>query len=99
MAVFKNSRYEGSYIFQDPDTGNTFIDPIRVPQYGEKKEDFVRQIKDGDRIYLIAKEVYGDEKLEWILMDANPQYFSPLDVKAGDYIVIPHPSRVGEISG
>jgi hypothetical protein len=94
VGVYKKSRYENSYIFQDPETGHTFIDPIRSPEYTEEKDDFNRQLKSGDRLDLIAAEMYGDERFEWVLMDANPQYQSPLDAKPGDYIVIPHPERV-----
>lgn len=94
MAIFKKSRYEGDYLFQDTETDTLFLDPIRIPKYSEEKDDFYRQIKAGDRFDIIAKEVYGDERLEWILVDANPQYSNPLDIKEGDFIVVPSPERV-----
>lgn len=96
MAIYKRSRYEGTYLFQDPETNHIFVDPIREPKFSEEREDFYRQIRAGDRLDIIAKEMYGDERLEWILVDANPQYTSPLEIKEGDYIVIPNPQRVKE---
>jgi hypothetical protein len=95
MAIYKNSRYEDTYLFRDDaDENKTFIDPIRVPKYAPTKEDFMVEIREGDRLDIIAKDLYGDEQLEWVLMDANPQYTSPLDVQAGDFINIPNPERV-----
>jgi hypothetical protein len=96
MAVYKNSRYEETYLFQDDvHPERTFIDPIRTPQYEPVKEDFMVEVKEGDRLDILANELYGDENLEWILMDANPQYTSPLDIKPGDFINVPNPERVG----
>lgn len=93
MGIYKNSRYEGTFLYQDED-GTTFIDPIYSPRFKPVKEDYMIEIRDGDRLDILAKELYGDETLEWVFMDANPQYSSPLDIKTGDYLNVPNPERV-----
>ena len=37
----------------------------------------------------LAEQAYGAPQLWWVLADANPGAFFPLDVSAGDVIAIP----------
>ncbi|AEZ50534.1 baseplate wedge subunit [Bacillus phage BCD7] len=93
--IFRHSRFEGAYVFQDVNNPEImFLDPLRERQFSEAKEDFIIEIQQGDRLDLIAKSLYGDEQLEWVLLDANPNYNTPFDVKPGDQIVVPLPQRV-----
>lgn len=95
MTVYEKSRYENQYVFQDDQNPNVvFIDPIREPRFSPDKDDFQIQLKEGDRLDILAYEFYGDAEYEWVLMDANPTLINPLDIKPGEYINIPQPDRV-----
>jgi len=65
------------------------IQPIRqIPvSITDIYHDFTMQ----DTIDKLAFKFYGDVKLGWIIMCANPQYYHELEVKNGDKIRIPMP--------
>ena len=43
----------------------------------------------GDMWDSIAYKCYGDETLWWRIMESNPKYKTPLDIKPGDLLLIP----------
>lgn len=45
-------------------------------------------VKHGETIDLIARKYYGDERLWWRILDANPLIY-PLDLQPGDDLLIP----------
>lgn len=94
MAVYAGSRYANSDTYLDVENGIVFIDPLRLPEYEAEQDDMEILITEGQRLDILAYELYGDAQLEWVLMDANPQLTSPLDLKAGDVITAPDPDRV-----
>lgn len=92
MAVFRGSRYEGCKLGIDPNG----IQHLKSREISIKPEDsdYVIRFRIGDRLDIIADKFYGDSHLQWIILDANPQYYAPSDIKPGDYLVIPNPERV-----
>jgi len=50
-------------------------------------------LQKGERLDLLAREYYGDSRLWWRILDANPQVFfggtATLDALAGRVILIP----------
>lgn len=46
-------------------------------------------IKETDTWHLMAKRVFNDSTLWWVLCDANPHIRHPLDVRPADLITIP----------
>ena len=94
MTVFMGSRYNGSKLSVDRE-GIKYMQ-FRKAKYVNKEEDFVVRFKKGDRLDLIAERYYEDSQLMWVILDANPGYYSPEDIKVGDFIVIPNPERVNE---
>lgn len=100
MAVFENSRHKGSYIFDDgrEDSEKLYLSPFRENVVEQELGDFKITFEEGMRIDILAREYYGSEKLEWIIMDANPKYNSPFSIKVGDVITIPNPERI-ELDG
>lgn len=100
MAVFRGSRYKGSYIYSDLyDRNKIFLDIIQNYKFRPSKEDLLVEFRDGDRLDILAKNFYGDETLEWVILQANPQYNSPLDIKSGDVLNVPLPEKVRDIIG
>lgn len=98
MAIHKFSRYIGTYTYSDyNDTNIIHLDTMREPLIEPSKEDLLIEFQEGDRLDIISRRLYGTEKLEWIILDANPQYASGLDVKVGDVVRCPLPPKVSEV--
>jgi len=49
-------------------------------------------VKAGETFETLAYKLFGNARRWWILADMNPHIFWPLDLKAGDQILLP--SRV-----
>lgn len=98
MAVFKDSRFKGSYIFLDDNKREsekiTYLSPFRENIVYPEIEDTNIVFEQGMRVDILAKKYYGSEQLEWVIMDANPKYLSPFDIKPGEVLVIPNAERV-----
>lgn len=96
MTVHKSSRYNGSYLMLDTDIegGLTYIAPLRDNIFKPELEDTTIIFKEGMRVDLLAHEYYGDYNLDWVIMDCNPKYNSPFEIKVGDLLVIPQTERV-----
>jgi nucleoid-associated protein YgaU len=61
---------------------------LRVPPLGPPARRHV--VKGGELIDLIAHRVYGDERMWWRILDANPLVY-PLDLAPGDVLDLPGP--------
>jgi hypothetical protein len=98
MAVYKGSRYKGSYVYADDQNRDIiYLDLIQEYKFLPSKEDLMIEFKQRDRLDLLAQELYGDPALEWVILQANPQYDSPLDIRPGDVINVPLPEKVSDI--
>ena len=53
-------------------------------------------IRDSD---YIAYKTYGDSRLYWAILDANPQYQSELEIQVGDVLIVPAYDEVVTLSG
>ena len=86
MPIFKNSRYTTA----------------RKRKIGGKKEIGIRErlvfdsdkcdlyeLRQGDRLDLIADRYYGDAQLWWVIMDANPEYDFEFEIPYGAELKIP----------
>ena len=95
MTVYEGSRYENSSVFYDEVNDKIFL--------GVPKEIFEKEINDitipfteGMRLDLLANQYYNDSQLDWVILQANPQYATSEDIQVGDLITIPAPWRVME---
>lgn len=89
--IYEGSRYAKGYIMKDGEDYYLAPEPM---SYETQKTDLVYQFKDGDRLDLLAKKFYDNASYKWLILQANPQYFSELDIKNGDIIIIPNPKEV-----
>lgn len=48
----------------------------------------------GEHLDSLAKEYYGDPQLWWVILEANPQFRSELEIPYGTNLVIPHMNEV-----
>lgn len=51
--------------------------------------DFLYTLKDGDRLWDLAYQFYGDSKKWFIIADVNPIIENPLELTPGTKIIIP----------
>ena len=91
MSFFTGSRYlECNFRRKN---GNKFlVDRDRV-NFTLSKCSFYTVIQ-GDTIDGISYKFYRNSRYWWCIMDANRQYESELDIKAGDIIAIPDEQEV-----
>lgn len=96
MAIYEKSRFDGAFVHRDDSKeGNLYVDLLSDDKFSETtEEDYVIRFTEDMRLDLLSYEYYGDSDLDWVILQANPRFFTPLDIKAGDEIVIPHPERV-----
>lgn len=89
MSIGPTSRYANGVVTRMPDGTGTFnLSVLRtVPRSRVPYSLYVWQ--SGDRPDLLAKSVYGDPSLWWVIFDANPQVLYPLNVPVGTVIRIP----------
>lgn len=95
MAVYKGSRYVKTPLYP---RGDTLVFGIRVRNHFDLTKATYYTVIQGDTIDGIAFRQYGNSQLWWAIMDANPQYQSELDIKAGDVLCIPPFEEVVKVS-
>lgn len=91
--IYEGSRYSKGYLLEDKDNEGFYLAPEPL-NYETQKSDLIYQFKIGDRLDLLSKKFYDNPSYKWLILKANPQYFSELDIKHGDIIVIPNPQEV-----
>lgn len=93
MSVYRGSRYsECTVSYDDLNKIKHLVIPFVEPK--QHDSDIIYQFKQGDRLDLLAYHYYGDSQLQHIILLANPQYYSPFDIKPGDYLILPNPERI-----
>lgn len=91
--VFEGSRYANGNLYFDADTKSPYI-VIEDLTIEANSIDFYYQYKQWDRLDILAKTFYGNPQKKWIILNANPQYTTEFDIKAGDVILIPNAERM-----
>ena len=90
MILSDRSRYVSARPFVPPLPGRELIRPREIPPTTGVVEHTVAA---GDRPDLLARHYYGDARLWWRILDANPQLVCGADLTApdmrGHVIVIP----------
>lgn len=97
MAVFKGSRYVQTPVYVR--SGDTLILDVRTRNKFNLDRASFYTVVQRDTIDGIAFKLYGNAQLWWAIMDANPQYQTELEIKAGDILVIPPYEEVVRVSG
>ena len=84
--IYQHSRYSKTPLFNRD--GNIIFRQRRRFVFGMSGSQRHR-FKESDRLYNLAREYYGDSQLWWVLLDANPQYRTEMDIKSGDVLAVP----------
>ena len=95
MAVYKGSRYIKTPMYQ---RGDSLVFGIRSRNHFNLSKATYYTVVQGDTIDGIAYKHYGNTQLWWAIMDANPQYQSEIEIKAGDILCIPPFEAVVKVS-
>ena len=96
MAVFEGSRYVTTKLKKFgrdvPMIG------IRLPVRFDPGTCRHHTVRPGERVDGIAYREYGRADLYWAIMDANQRYFSELDIKVGEVVLIPPLREVARVA-
>ncbi len=77
----KGSRYENTRSFVPAPDGSEVFAGVRPREIGPASGVIELGVKGGDRLDLLARHYYNDDRLWWRIVDANPQF-----VFAGDMV-------------
>jgi nucleoid-associated protein YgaU len=91
--LLKNSRYQGTRRFE-PDAQGALPCKGTTPRpIGPATGVLEHVVRAGDRLDQLARHYYGDARLWWRILDANPDLLSgaalSLPESAGETILIP----------
>ena len=87
---FDGSRYlrVGDYSLVDADGAPRPLKRVREPRPLEGVHEY--QVREGDRLDLLAAKFYRNPRKWWLIADANPQCLSPDDLLTpGQVILVP----------
>lgn len=89
----KDSRYKDARRFEADEAGVVRCKGVRPRAIGPAAGVVEYVIQEGDRLDLLARHFYGDPRLWWRILDANPDLDTgvliSLKDRAGEVILIP----------
>lgn len=94
--IFEGSRYENDVVMRVVDSTGASHPAIYGDPYADER-DFgftLYTVVEGDRLDMLAAQVYGDPELWWIIARANPEVFYPEDLDYGVILRIPDADAV-----
>jgi nucleoid-associated protein YgaU len=91
--LLKNSRYQGTRRFEPDAAGTVRCKGTRPRVIGPAVGVLEHVIRAGERLDLLARHYYGDPRLWWRILDANPDLLSGVELslreRVGETILIP----------
>lgn len=88
----KGSRYEQAKSFTAAEDGSRFLG-VRPREIGSSTGVVEHVVKSGDRLDLLARHYYNDDRLWWRIADANPEFIHAglmlTEDQLGQIILIP----------
>ncbi|MGK7890127.1 MAG: hypothetical protein AB4042_12400 [Leptolyngbyaceae cyanobacterium] len=99
MPVKPDSRYANLPILKTtaPDGTTRQAFALRLRKQQTTRHATRHQVIQGEGIDLLAQRLYGDERLWWRILDANPIVY-PLDIQPGDVLNLPAPGPATRIT-
>lgn len=76
----KGTRYKDSIAFQPDENGKVIFRGIRSRSIGVAEGIIEHQLKEGERLDLLALHYYNNARLWWRIVDANPSVLCALDL-------------------
>ena len=91
--LLKDSRYKGARRFEPEADGTVRCKGTRPRAIGPAVGVLEHVVQEGERLDLLARHYYGDARLWWRILDANPDLLSGVELslreRAGEIILIP----------
>lgn len=91
--LLKDSRYKTARRFEADEQGQVRCKGTRPRVIGPAVGVIEHVVREGDRLDLLARHYYGDDRLWWRILDANPDLSSGVELslksRAGEVILIP----------
>ncbi|MCB1125258.1 MAG: tail protein X [Verrucomicrobiae bacterium] len=91
--LLKDSRYLGTRRFDPDPTGTVRCKGTTSRAIGPATGVLEHVVREGDRLDLLARHYYGDDRLWWRILDANPDLLNgawlSLPESVGETILIP----------
>lgn len=91
--IFKGSRYEKVRAFAPAPAGRPTFPGTRQREVETLTGVIEHVVQEGDRLDLLARHYYNDDRLWWRIVDANPEVVFPGDLlgdeMVGQSILIP----------
>ena len=89
----KNSRYAKARLFTSKEDATRVFAGIRPRTIQQAPGVIQHTVKAGDRLDLLARHYYNDDRLWWRIVDANPEFLYGRDLVSeemeGRIILIP----------
>ncbi len=93
----KGSRYANARLFDPAPDGKTVFAGVRPRPIVPASGVIEHVVKAGERLDLLARHYYNDNRLWWRIVDANPAYLFGVDMfleeMEGQIILIPKASE------
>jgi nucleoid-associated protein YgaU len=83
---FKGSRYENNRLFAADESAEVIFNGVRARDIGEATGVIEHCIKVGDRLDLLARHYYNNDRLWWRILDANPQIMFATDLLLDEWL-------------
>lgn len=74
------SRYKNSKSFTEDENGERIFEGVRARDIGSPTGVIEHEVQHGDRLDLLARHYYNDDRLWWRIVDANPDIMFPQDL-------------------
>ncbi len=99
MPVKPDSRYADRPILRvaAPDGSQRDVVALRLRRPTASGPSTRHRLRPGDALDLLARRVYGEERLWWRILDANP-VVHPLDLESGDGVDVPAPGPATRVT-
>ena len=80
----KKSRYAKARPFSRRDDGSEVFGGVRPRRIAAATGVIEHMVRKGDRLDLLARHYYNDDRLWWRIADANPEFMNAGDMLADD---------------
>jgi len=82
----KGSRYENASLFYADDNGEVAFDGVRAREIGKATGVIEHIVREGDRLDLLARHYYNNDRHWWRIIDANPEIMFATDLLLDDWL-------------
>lgn len=92
-------QYADEPTFEGPPSRVDLVLLGRYTSWAPATGSIVYTVEYGDRLPDIARKLYGNPQLWWILADFNPKIFYPLELEEGQTLICPPANLVAQVTG